>query len=67
MADIGIEPHVIEAALNHYSGHRAGVAGIYNRSSYESAREGRANAVGRAPACAGRRTRGQCGDAPRLK
>jgi integrase len=37
MADIGIEPHVIEAALNHYSGHRAGVAGIYNRSSYESA------------------------------
>jgi integrase len=31
MADIGIEPHVIEAALNHYSGHRAGVAGIYNR------------------------------------
>jgi len=37
MADIGIEPHVIEAALNHYSGHRAGVAGIYNRSSYERA------------------------------
>jgi integrase len=37
MADIGIEPHVIEAALNHYSGHRRGVAGIYNRSSYEGA------------------------------
>jgi integrase len=37
MADIGIEPHVIEAALNHYSGHRAGVAGIYNRSNYERA------------------------------
>ena len=35
MADIGIEPHVIEAALNHYSGHRAGIAGIYNRSKYE--------------------------------
>jgi len=37
MADIGIEPHVIEACLNHYSGHRRGVAGIYNRSSYERA------------------------------
>jgi integrase len=37
MADIGIEPHVIEACLNHYSGHRRGVAGTYNRSSYERA------------------------------
>jgi integrase len=37
MADIGIEPHVIEAVLNHYSGHRRGVAGIYNRSGYEKA------------------------------
>src|SRR5262245_13789376 len=37
MADIGIEPHVIEACLNHYSGHRAGVAGVYNRARYEQA------------------------------
>ena len=37
MADIGIEPHVIEAALNHHGGHRAGIAGIYNRSTYERA------------------------------
>jgi len=37
MADIGIEPHVIEAALNHFSGHRRGVAGVYNRSSYDRA------------------------------
>jgi integrase len=37
MADIGIEPHIIEAALNHYSGHRRGIAGVYNRSSYERA------------------------------
>lgn len=37
MADIGVEPHHIEAALNHYSGHRRGVAGIYNRSNYERA------------------------------
>jgi integrase len=34
MADLGIEPHHIEACLNHFSGHRAGAAGIYNRSSY---------------------------------
>jgi integrase len=36
MADLGIAPHVIEAVLNHQSGHRAGVAGVYNRSRYES-------------------------------
>ena len=35
LADLGVLPHVIEAAVNHYAGHRAGVAGIYNRSSYE--------------------------------
>jgi integrase len=35
MADIGIQPHIIEAVLNHVSGHKAGVAGIYNRSTYD--------------------------------
>jgi integrase len=35
--EVGIEPHIIEAVLNHYSGHRRGVAGVYNRSSYERA------------------------------
>jgi hypothetical protein len=35
MAEIGVQPHIIEAALNHVSGHKAGVAGIYNRASYE--------------------------------
>ena len=34
MADIGIQPHIIEAVLNHVSGHKAGVAGIYNRAAY---------------------------------
>ena len=34
MADIGIQPHVIEAVLNDTSGHKGGVAGIYNRASY---------------------------------
>jgi integrase len=35
MAEIGIQPHVIEAILNHVSGHKAGVAGIYNHAAYE--------------------------------
>jgi hypothetical protein len=35
MADIGIAPHVIEQILNHVSGHKAGIAGVYNKSSYE--------------------------------
>jgi integrase len=35
MADIGVPPHVIEEILNHRSGHRRGVAGIYNHSRYE--------------------------------
>jgi integrase len=34
MADLGIAPYIVEAVLNHISGHKAGVAGIYNRSSY---------------------------------
>jgi integrase len=34
MADLGIQPHIIEAVLNHVSGHKAGVAGVYNRSTY---------------------------------
>jgi integrase len=35
MADIGIQPHIIETILNHRSGHKSGIAGIYNRSRYE--------------------------------
>jgi integrase len=35
MADLDVDPHVIEAALNHASGSKRGVAGIYNRSPYE--------------------------------
>jgi integrase len=34
MADLGVQPHIIEAVLNHISGHKSGVAGIYNRSTY---------------------------------
>jgi integrase len=36
MAEIGVQPHIIEAVLNHASGHRAGVAGVYNRATYEA-------------------------------
>lgn len=34
LCDLGTAPHVVEQILNHQSGHRAGVVGIYNRSSY---------------------------------
>jgi integrase len=34
MADIGVLPHIIEATLNHYSGHRGGISGVYNRAVY---------------------------------
>jgi integrase len=34
MGDLGVLPHVVEAILNHVSGHKAGVAGVYNRASY---------------------------------
>ena len=28
-------PHIVEAVLNHVGGHKAGVAGVYNRAAYE--------------------------------
>ncbi|MHC2367451.1 integrase [Bradyrhizobium diazoefficiens] len=34
MAEIGILPHIVEACLNHVSGAKAGVAGVYNRAAY---------------------------------
>ncbi len=36
MAELGVLPHVVEAVLNHISGQKAGVAGIYNRAIYSS-------------------------------
>ena len=35
MADLGVLPHVIEEILGHVSGHKRGVAGVYNKSGYE--------------------------------
>ena len=34
MAEIGIAPHIVEAVVNHVSGHKGGVAGVYNRAKY---------------------------------
>jgi integrase len=34
MGKIGVLPHVVEAVLNHQSGSKAGVAGVYNLNTY---------------------------------
>jgi integrase len=31
---LDVLPHIVEAILNHVSGHKAGVAGVYNRAKY---------------------------------
>jgi integrase len=36
MNGIRISPHIVEAAINHVSGAKAGVAGTYNRERYEA-------------------------------
>ena len=36
LAGLGVQPHVIEAVVNHISGHKAGVAGVYNRATYSA-------------------------------
>ncbi len=36
MAEIGVQPHIIEAVLNHVSGHKGGIAGVYNKAAYET-------------------------------
>jgi len=35
MAGIGVQPHIVEAVTNHVSGHKRGIAGVYNRAAYE--------------------------------
>jgi integrase len=32
---LGVPPHIVESVLAHVGGHKAGVAGVYNRSLYE--------------------------------
>ena len=48
MADLGVQPHVIEAVLNHISGHKAGVAGVYNRATYAAEKRQALDIWGRA-------------------
>jgi integrase len=36
MAEIGIQPWIIESTLNHISGFKAGIAGVYNKSTHET-------------------------------
>jgi len=38
MAELGVAPHVIEAVVNHYSGSKGGIAGVYNRANHFSER-----------------------------
>src|SRR5262249_43649854 len=35
MNEIGVDDRIVEAVINHQSGHKGGVAGIYNRAKYE--------------------------------
>lgn len=35
LAELGVSPHVVEAIVNHASGHKASVAGVYNHAAYE--------------------------------
>jgi hypothetical protein len=30
----GVAPHVVDSLLGHVSGHKAGVAGVYNKAAY---------------------------------
>ena len=39
MGEIGVQPHVVEAVLNHVSGTRAGIAGVYNRALYRAEKQ----------------------------
>jgi integrase len=44
MNEIGIPPWIVEAVLNHVSGHKSGIAGVYNRATHEAEK---ANALNR--------------------
>jgi integrase len=35
MHELGVQPHIVEAVLNHVGGHKGGVAGTYNKATYE--------------------------------
>jgi integrase len=37
MCELGTQPHVVEQILNHMSGSKAGIAGVYNKARYTDA------------------------------
>jgi hypothetical protein len=39
-------PHIVEAILNHQSGHKGGVAGVYNKARYADAMRAALQAYG---------------------
>jgi hypothetical protein len=39
LAALGVEPHVTERVLNHVSGTRAGILGVYQRHDYREQRK----------------------------
>ena len=43
MADLGVQPHVVEAVLNHVSGFKAGIAGVYNHAAYAAEKKAALN------------------------
>lgn len=45
--ELAIDPHVVEAVINHVSGSRAGVAGVYNRAGYLKQKQAALEAWGR--------------------
>ena len=47
MAGLGFPPHIVEAVLNHRSGTRRGVAGVYNRFDYADEKRAALDAWGR--------------------
>lgn len=36
MAELGVQPHIVETVINHRGGHKSGVAGVYNRATYDT-------------------------------
>jgi integrase len=47
MHENGTLPHVIEAVINHVSGHKGGIAGVYNKAAYAAERQAAMDAWGR--------------------
>jgi integrase len=47
MNEMGIQPHVIEAVVNHVSGSKSGIAGVYNRAVYAEQRKAALDSWGR--------------------